>query len=97
MWFILELISLLLKALIVAIFIRAISSWIFPDPYTKFMRTIIQITEPILAPTRKLLYRYGVSQRIPVDISPIVAFVVLDILISVVRLISNIFHWGEIW
>jgi YggT family protein len=94
---ILFLFELLLSALSFAIFIRAISSWIFPDPYSKIMRTLIQITEPILSPTRQLLIRFGVSQKMPIDISPIVAIILLNMLSMFVKIISNIFHWGAIW
>lgn len=76
----------LINLMSLAIFIRAISSWIFPDPYSKFVRTLIQITEPILAPTRKLLNRFGISQKLPIDISPIVAILILNIISRVIRI-----------
>ena len=84
MGLILFLLYLLLSALSLAVFLRAIGSWISPDPYSKMMRILILITEPILSPTRKLLQRIGVSQKLPVDISPLAVIILLNILSMIV-------------
>ena len=86
------LLELLFTLLSIVIIIRALSSWIFHDPYSKYLSLLIKITEPILAPTRKLLMRYGVSQKLPVDISPMVAIVILSMLSMFVKFVSYIFR-----
>ena len=50
------------------ILIRALVSWVRPDPYSPVMRFLYRTTEPILQPIRRLLPRMGV------DLSPIIAF-----------------------
>ncbi|MCM8786445.1 MAG: YggT family protein [Candidatus Omnitrophica bacterium] len=56
------------------ILIRAIISWVNPDPYNPIVLFLQKTTEPILYPIRRLLpftLRYGV------DISPIIAFLLI--------------------
>ena len=56
------------------ILIRALISWINPDPYNPIVQFLYKTTEPILYPIRKLLpldFRFGI------DISPIIAFLAI--------------------
>jgi YggT family protein len=56
------------------IFIRAIISWVNPDPYNPIVQFLYKTTEPILSPIRKVLpldFRFGI------DISPIIAFLII--------------------
>ena len=41
------------------VLIRVILSWVAPDPYNPVVRVIVQITEPIMAPVRKMLPPMG--------------------------------------
>ncbi|WP_068556023.1 YggT family protein [Thermotalea metallivorans] len=59
----------LLNYLIIA---RIVLSWIFPNPYGSISRILYQLTEPILAPFRNLLSRFGLGGGY-VDFSPILA------------------------
>jgi len=54
---------------------RVLLSWVQVDPYNPIVRVLHQLTEPVLAPIRRLLPQTG-----PMDFSPIVAFVALIIL-----------------
>lgn len=54
---------------------RVLLSWVQVDPYNPIVRVLHQLTEPVLAPIRRLLPPTG-----PMDFSPIVAFVALIIL-----------------
>lgn len=54
---------------------RVIMSWINPHPTGSFGRLLVELTEPILLPIRRLLPR---SQML--DFSPLVAFVGLQLL-----------------
>jgi len=61
------------------ILIRALISWVNPDPYNPIVQFLYKTTEPILYPIRKLLplnFRFGI------DISPIIAFIAIFFLRS---------------
>ena len=61
------------------ILIRALISWVNPDPYNPIVQFLYKTTEPILYPIRKLLpldFRFGL------DISPIIAFLAIFFLKS---------------
>ena len=58
--------------------LRVVMSWVSPDPYAnRFTQAIYNVTEPLLAPIRRLLPSLG-----GIDLSPLVAFVVLQLLVS---------------
>ncbi|WP_027340733.1 YggT family protein [Halonatronum saccharophilum] len=60
------------------ILVRVIASWVQPPTHHKFMKDLLKftykMTEPILAPFRELI-PLG-----PIDISPIIALIVLQII-----------------
>ena len=58
-----------------AILVRIIMSWIPLNPHSRIVYFIYQITEPILRFFRNLLPRMGM-----LDLSPLIAFFVLDLL-----------------
>lgn len=53
------------------IIIRALISWVNPDPYNPIVQFLHRITEPVLAPFRRLFPVYTVG----LDISPIFALI----------------------
>lgn len=60
-----------------AIVVRALLSW-FPVPRgSRFARILYQITEPILAPIRDLIQRTSWGRNLMVDLSPIIALLIL--------------------
>jgi YggT family protein len=64
---------------------RAILSWFVRNPYGslyKVYSAIIQLTEPILSPCRKLLARFGMGGTI--DFSPILAIIGLTMINGIV-------------
>jgi len=64
---------------------RAILSWFVRNPYGtlyKIYMAIIQITDPILAPCRKLLARFGMGGTI--DFSPILAIIALTVINGII-------------
>ena len=67
-------VNLLFRALELAILIRVLLSWFRPDPHSPFVQAIYQITEPILRPLRRIIPPMGMM-----DITPIVALVILQI------------------
>lgn len=62
------------------IIIRVFLSWIPHDPYNPIFRFLYEVTEPVLAPFRRLMGRYSVG----VDFSPVIALIVLQIVESFV-------------
>jgi len=50
------------------IIIRALISWVSPDPYNPIVQFLIRATEPVLGPIRRLIP----MGRIGIDISPII-------------------------
>lgn len=55
------------------IIIRALISWVNPDPYNPIVQFLYKATEPILAPFRKIFPIYNIG----IDISPIFAIIAL--------------------
>ena len=58
------------------VIIRALVSWIHPDPEHPVIRFIVEVTEPVLEPFRKWVGFGGV------DFSPVAVIVIIEILIS---------------
>ena len=53
------------------ILIRALLSWVNPDPFNAIVQFLYRTTEPILYPIRRLL------PSLAIDISPIIAFLLI--------------------
>lgn len=62
---------------------RAIISWVNPDPYNQVVRILDRFTEPVLYPIRKLLWR--VTGNLPIDFSPLIAIVLIQIVGSFIK------------
>jgi len=74
-----KILSVLLTALYWLILIRALISWVSPDPDNVIVQFLLKVTEPILAPIRRILpagFRFGI------DISPLIAFLIIMFLRS---------------
>ena len=56
------------------ILIRALISWVNPDPFNPIVHFLEKTTEPILYPIRKIL---PTGLRFGIDISPIIAFLAI--------------------
>lgn len=83
-------ISILFQAYSFLILIRVILSWINVNPYRRKLdhpavRILEQITDPVLAPLRRVIPPVGGA----IDISPVVALIILEIvrrlLITILR------------
>ena len=80
MGFVVTFLDLLFTILGFAIIARALLSWIQIDPYNPIIQLLYQITEPILAPLRRYIPPIGGMM----DITPIVALIILQILQAIV-------------
>ena len=65
-----QIVSAILTILTWIIVIRALISWVNPDPYNQIVQFLYRVTEPILIPIRRILPAMG-----GFDLSPIVALV----------------------
>jgi YggT family protein len=85
-------INIFFQILVYAILARAILSWFVRAPYGglyKLYSITIQITEPILAPCRSLLSRFGLGGVI--DVSPILAIIGLTVINGIIINILRMF------
>ena len=65
-----QIIGVILTILTWIIIIRALISWVNPDPYNQIVQFLYRVTEPILMPIRRILPAMG-----GFDLSSIVALV----------------------
>ena len=72
-------VEVLCNILIVAIVARALLSWFTNDPRNPLIAALDQVTEPILAPLRRVLPRMGMF-----DLTPLVAVIILVVIQSLV-------------
>ncbi|EJM71757.1 YggT family protein [Pseudomonas sp. GM55] len=76
-WSVIALFSLFLNVLFYAMIISVILSWVAPGSHNPGAELVAQITEPVLAPFRRIIPNLG-----GLDISPIFAFIALQLLQS---------------
>jgi YggT family protein len=74
-WAIIGVTALFLKIFFFALIVSVILSWVAPASHNPGAELVNQITEPMLAPLRRILPNLG-----GLDISPILAFMVLKLL-----------------
>jgi YggT family protein len=74
--FFVNFIRFLVLALELLILARVLLSWVDPTGSGRFAAFIIQTTEPILAPVRRMLPRTGM-----LDLSPLVVILVLGVIL----------------
>ena len=68
-------IQLLVQILVIAIFLRAIISWFRLKPDNPFQLILVQVTEPILSPLRRVVPSLGMF-----DLTPWIAMILLQFL-----------------
>ncbi|MCG3111449.1 MAG: YggT family protein [Candidatus Manganitrophus sp. SA1] len=68
------------------IIIRALISWVNPDPYNPVVQFLYKVTEPVLYPLRKLMRTYSTG----IDLSPLVAILIIMFLKQF--LVSSLFE-----
>ena len=73
--FLSQFVSILVQVLTIAIFLRAIISWFRLSPDNPLILILNQVTEPILAPLRRVVPSMGM-----IDITPWIAMILLQFL-----------------
>jgi YggT family protein len=66
-----EVVNILLTIVYWLIIIRALVSWVNPDPFNPFVQFLNRTTEPILEPIRRLM------PPLAIDVSPILAIIAI--------------------
>jgi YggT family protein len=68
-----KILDILLTVYMWIVIIRALISWVNPDPYNPIVRFLHAVTEPVLRPIRRIIgFRLGL-----VDISPMVVILAI--------------------
>ena len=73
--FLFDFIKLLCQVLTFAIIFRAIMSWFSPRPTNILAVILYRVTEPLLAPLRRIIPRVGM-----LDFTPLVAIILLQLI-----------------
>ena len=73
--FLFDFLRILCEVLTIAIFLRAILSWFSPGTSNMLVSILYQVTEPLLAPLRRIIPRAGMF-----DFTPLVAIVILQLI-----------------
>jgi YggT family protein len=80
MVFVAQLLINVLYVFIIVMLIRVVFSWVSPYPTNAVTRLAYRITEPVLAPIRRML-----PQTSGIDLSPMVVMLGAYLLISILR------------
>ncbi len=68
-----QILDMVLTAYLWIIIIRALISWVNPDPWNPIVQFLQRVTEPVLAPIRRRLPTW----RAGIDFSPLVAILAI--------------------
>lgn len=68
-----KIIDLVLSIYLWIIIIQALLSWVNPDPYNPIVRFLYRVTEPVLAPIRRLMPGRGMG----IDFSPLIVILII--------------------
>jgi len=77
-------VDLLLGFMELAILARVLLSWLPISRSGQLVRLLYAITEPILAPIRAMLERSSFGRYMMLDFSPIVAFIIIRLIESII-------------
>lgn len=72
-------VSILDYVLLASIIIRALMSWLMPNDGSGLFRMLMDVTEPVLAPIRRVVPPVG-----GIDFSPILALILIQLVSTVV-------------
>lgn len=82
MWLaLLQALRLFYDVLSFLILARVLCSWFIRNPYNRLYQILLALTEPLLAPCRKLLERF--QGNLMIDFSPVLALFLLSIIYRV--------------
>jgi len=79
----LQLVEGILQLYIYVVFASVVISWVGADPYNGIVRFIQNVTEPLLAPVRRKMWRW--TARSQIDFSPMVVIFAIMVIQIIVR------------
>ena len=79
-YFIVNLVRILLFIVQAAMLFRAILSWFFMEDDNRVMSILYAVTEPFIIPVRALFEKMGWFRNLPIDISFFVTYILLSII-----------------
>jgi YggT family protein len=68
-----KVLGVLLNIYLWVIIIRAVISWVNPDPYNPIVQFLTRVTEPVLRPLRNVLPAW----KLGIDLSPLLAILII--------------------
>ena len=84
-----KVLGIVLNVYLWVIIIRALISWVNPDPYNPIVQFLTRMTEPVLQPLRKLVPTW----KLGIDLSPLIAILLIYFLEYAV--VNNLADWGR--
>ena len=83
-----KVLGLVLDIYMWVVIIRALLSWVNPDPYNPIVRLLHKLTDPVLRPLRRIMPLGAVG----LDLSPML--VIVAIIFIKQFLITSLIEWG---
>ena len=68
---------ILLQVYIWVVIVRALISWVNPDPWNPIVQTLNRLTDPLLDPIRRRMFRMMGYGGIGIDVSPLILIVAI--------------------
>ena len=68
---------MLLQAYIWVVIIRSLISWVNPDPWNPIVRMLARLTDPLLEPIRRKMFRMMGYGGMGLDLSPLILIAVV--------------------
>jgi YggT family protein len=84
-----KVLGIVLNIYLWVIIIRALISWVNPDPYNPIVQFLTRMTEPVLRPLRRLVP----TGKLGIDLSPLIAILLIYFLEYAV--VDNLTDWGR--
>ena len=84
-------VSIFFRVIEILIFLRIILSWLPIQKDNPLVQFLYSVTEPILAPIRKLIARSSIGKNMMLDFSPILAYLLLRFAERIIILIIDKF------
>lgn len=78
----------ILRIYVWAVIAAALISWVFLPPTNPIVRFLRFITEPVLNPCRQLLYRVLPFRWRRIDLSPVLAILLIQLLIMILSYVA---------
>ena len=86
-YFIKQFVNVVVTVLHVAMFIRAILSWVDPMGEGKLSSFLFVLTEPVISPVRALCAKMHWFEGVPIDVPFLIAWLLLTVIQSLVGML----------